>query len=85
MTECASLHALACPGEEWAERREQWRNTTAGRRDKRGSPVEPQAIGMAWVLACQSVGARAAPSVLNNAIKDIFGTVGGFAGLETRL
>ncbi|MEA2855256.1 MAG: hypothetical protein QOE02_5288, partial [Rhodospirillaceae bacterium] len=36
-------------------------NTTAGRRDKRGSPVEPQAIGMAWVLPCRSVGARAAP------------------------
>jgi hypothetical protein len=60
-------------------------NTTAGRRDKRGSPVEPQAIDMAWVPACRSVGARAAPYVLNNAIKDIFGTVGGFAGLETRL
>ena len=49
--------------------------TTAGRRDKRGSPVEPQAIGMAWVLACQSVGARAAPCILTSAIKGIFGTV----------
>jgi hypothetical protein len=50
-------------------------NTTAGRRDKRGSPVEPQAIGMAWVLACRSVGARAAPCILTNAIKGVFGTV----------
>ncbi len=33
--------------------------TTAGRRDKRGSPVKPQAIDMAWVPACRSVGARA--------------------------
>jgi hypothetical protein len=58
--------------------------TTAGRRDKRGSPVEPQAIDMAWVLACRSVGARAAPSVFNNGIKTIFGTVGAFARLERR-
>jgi hypothetical protein len=84
MTECASSHALVCPRDEWAETRGQWGNTTAGRRDKRGSPVEPQAIGMAWVLACRSVGARAAPCVLNNAIKDILGTVDAFAQLETR-
>ena len=53
-----------------------------GRRDKRGSPVEPQAIDMAWVLACRSVEARAAPSVFNNAIRTIFGTVGIFARSE---
>jgi hypothetical protein len=34
MTECASSHVLACPGEEWAETRGQWGNTTAGRQDK---------------------------------------------------
>ena len=85
MSQCASWHALARTGEEWAERREQWGGTTAGRRDKRGSPVEPQAIDMAWVLACRSVGARAAPYVLINAIKGIFGTVGAFARLEARL
>ena len=56
--------------------------TTAGRRDKRGSPVEPQAIDMAWVRACRSVGARAAPWIFNNAIKTVFGTVGDFARLE---
>ncbi len=50
----------------------------AGRLDKRGSPVEPQAIGMAWVLACRSVGARAAPSNFTNAIKGVFGTVRAF-------
>ena len=59
-------------------------NTTAGRRDKRGSPAEPQAIGMAWVLPCRSVGARAAPCVLTNAIREIFGTVGAFAHFEAR-
>jgi hypothetical protein len=55
-----------------------------GRRDKRGSPVELQAIGMAWVLACRSVGARAAPCILSNAIRGIFGTVGAFTPLEAR-
>ena len=84
MTECASWHALVFAGEEWAERRGQWGGTTAGRRDKRGSPVEPQAIDMAWVLACRSVGARAAPCVLINAIKDIFGTAGALAPFEAR-
>jgi hypothetical protein len=58
--------------------------TTAGRRDKRGSPVEPQAIDMAWVPACRSVGARAAPCVLNNAIKDIFSTIAALAPFEVR-
>jgi hypothetical protein len=58
--------------------------TTAGRRDKRGSPAEPQAIDMAWVPACQSVGVRAALRVLINAIKDIFGTAGALAPFEAR-
>jgi hypothetical protein len=58
--------------------------TTAGRRDKRGSPVAPQAIGMAWVLPCRSVGARAAPCILSNAIKNIFGTESIFALFEAR-
>jgi hypothetical protein len=84
MTECASWHALVCSGEEWAERRWRWAGTTAGRRDKRGSPVDPQAIGMAWVLPCRSVGARAAPCIFSNAIKDIFGTVSALAPLEAR-
>ncbi len=53
-------------------------NARLGRRDKRGSPVEPQAIGMAWVLACRSVGSRATPCILTNAIKGIFGTMCAF-------
>lgn len=84
MSECASSRALASPGGDWAERWGQRGGTTAGRRDKRGSPVEPQAIGMAWVLACRSVGARAAPCVLTNAINNSFGTVGAFALFEAR-
>lgn len=53
-----------------------------GRRDKRGSPVEPQAIDMAWVLACRSVGARAARWILANAIEGVFGTVCAFVRWE---
>ena len=84
MIERANWHAVAYVGDEWAERRAQWAGTTSGRRDKRGSPVDPQAIGMAWVLPCRSVGARAAPRILSNAIKDIFGTVGSLALFEAR-
>lgn len=84
MTKFACSQAMACFSEHLAEGREQWAGTTAGRRDKRVSPVEPQAIGMAWVPACRSVGARAAPCVFNNAIKSIFGTLGAFARLERR-
>lgn len=56
--------------------------TRLRRRDKRGSPVEPQAIGMAWVLACRSVEARAAPCILTSSIKGVFGTMYDFDRLE---
>lgn len=56
-----------------------------GRRDKRGSPVEPQAIDLAWVLACRSVGARAAPKIFARRFKHVFGTVGAAAFFEARL
>ena len=59
-----------------------WETTTAGRRDKRGSPLEPQAIDMAWVPACRSVGARAAPEIFPRRFKHVFGTVGGVAAFE---
>lgn len=62
--------------------RENTRTRRAGRRDKRGSPVGPQAIDMAWVLACRSVGARAAPCVFMNAINDNVGTLAAFDGPE---
>lgn len=62
-----------------------WGSATEGRRDKRGSPGEPQATGVAWVLACRLVGARAAYCILNNANKDNLGTAGAFARLEGRL
>ena len=39
MSECASSHTLARPGEEWAERRAQWGGTTAGRLFKSGFEI----------------------------------------------
>ena len=69
---------VTCFSELFAEERSQWGGTTAGRRDKRGSPIEPQAIVMTWVLACRSVGARAAPCILANTIKGFFGTACAF-------
>lgn len=85
MTRSADSQAMACFSEQSAEGREQLPNSTAGRRDKRGSPVEPQAIDMAWVPACWSVGARAAPCSLTNAIKGVFGTVYAFDRWEALL
>ena len=82
MTECSSWHALARSGEEWAEVREQWGGTTAGRRDKSGSPVEPQAIGMAWVRPCRSVGVRAVPDAFAKEFKNVFGTAPHSAPVE---
>jgi hypothetical protein len=60
-------------------------HTTAGRRDKSGSPLEPQAIGMAWVRACRSVGARAAPDAFANEFNCVFGTAHDFISAENLL
>jgi hypothetical protein len=62
----------------------QWErgDTSHGWRDKSGSPVEPQAIGMAWVRPCRSVGARAAPEAFANEFKRVFGTALLFAPAE---
>ncbi|SDO65806.1 hypothetical protein SAMN05444050_4679 [Afipia sp. GAS231] len=43
MTECASWHALAFAGEEWAEGREQWGGTTTGLPPVIGLAVEKPA------------------------------------------
>lgn len=54
-----------------------WREGTTGRgQDKRASPVEPQAIEMAWVLACRSVVGSAADRVFPNVYNRVFGTTG---------
>lgn len=49
---------------------------TNRRRDKRGSPVGPQAIEMAGVPACRSVGARAAIGTFPNDFNAVSGTTG---------
>ena len=82
MTGFAVWRAIACSGIKAAGRRGQRGNTTAGRRDKSGSPVEPQAIGMAWVRPCRSVGARAAPEAFANEFKRVFDTALLFAPAE---
>jgi len=56
--------------EEWA----QLESTTEGGRDKRGTPVEPQAIEMTWVLACRSVGPRAAITDCASEFNTVCGT-----------
>jgi hypothetical protein len=78
MTGCAVWSIIACSGIGSWERG----NTTAGRRDKSGSPLEPQAIGMAWVRACLSVGARAAPCVFANEFNRVFSTAAHSAFVE---
>jgi len=61
MSECASSHALARPGEEWAERRAQWGGTTAARLFKSGFEIpvhgdsHPVAESGAW---CNDLGGR---------------------------
>lgn len=85
MSGFAAWRAMACSRVEWPGRGEQQGSTTAGRRDKSGSPREPQAIGMAWVRPCRSVGARAAPDAFFNEFKNVFGTVRDFMFAERLL
>ena len=54
------------------------RKSDARRQDKKGSLPDGQAIGMAWLPASRSVGARAALKQFANAIKLISGTVHDF-------
>lgn len=82
MTGCVVWRSMACSGIEWLGRREQQRGTTAGRRDKSASPLEPQAIGMAWVRPCRSVGARAAPDAFAKEFNGVFGTAPHSAWVE---
>lgn len=65
--------AWDCGG--WRELREWQGNTTLGRQDKRGSPVVSQAIEMAWLPACLTVGARAVLEDFVNDFKVVSGTV----------
>ena len=75
MTNFAGSREPARNGERWWDL-EEWRgNTSLGRQDKRGWPVESQAIDMAWLPACLSVGARAAHEDFVKDFNVVSGTV----------
>ena len=59
-------------------RKEQRKHDRLRGQDKSGSPAEHQAIEMAGVPACRSVGARAAPGQFSNGFNVAFGTIAGF-------
>lgn len=75
MTSFAGSREPAWNGGGWRELQERRGNTNLGRQDKRGSPVVSQAIDMARLPACLSVGARAAPEDFGNVFKVVSGTV----------
>jgi hypothetical protein len=64
MTMSASWRRLSYFRKALSEIRVERESTTEGRRDKRGTPHEPQVIEMTWVPACRSVGPRAATNEL---------------------
>lgn len=74
MTEIASFRTLSHRSVVRCGKRFGLGATGRRRRDKSGSPVAIQAIGMACLSACRSVGSRAAPAEFRNVIKGIFGT-----------
>jgi hypothetical protein len=75
MTSFAGSRGPAWSGEGRTALREWQGNKSLGRQDKRGSPVVSQAIDMAWLPACLSVGARAALEDFVNDFKVVSGTV----------
>jgi hypothetical protein len=79
MTRRAIRRAVAVPRMIGRQGCRQSGGPTGSWQDKRGSPSEPQAIAMAWVRACLSVGARAARKLFFNWIKRNRGTAGALA------
>lgn len=82
MTKSASWRRLACIRKDLMEMRAERESTTEGRRDKRGTPREPQVIEMTWVPACRSVGPRAAANVLSCDFNAVRGTAAEFRDEE---
>lgn len=74
MSAIASWRDMACIRKAWAGEYGERKTTTDRRRDKRGSPVEPQAIEMAWVPASRSVGVRAVIDDFSKDFRDVLGT-----------
>lgn len=74
MTGFACLRALAISSVENRGGQGWLNSTTEGGQDKRGSPVVIQAIDMACLPACRSVGARAALDSLCKDFNAVLGT-----------
>jgi hypothetical protein len=74
MSRIAPFRALACHVVPWWGKR--WELGAKGRRrqDKSGSPVDRQAIDMACLSPCRSVGSRAAIKNFANDSNAVFGT-----------
>jgi hypothetical protein len=75
MTLIALFRALAHPRAWWRGNGTSAESTGRRRQDKSGSPVDRQAIGMACLSPCRSVGSRAAPKTFANNINAFFGTM----------
>jgi hypothetical protein len=76
MTLIALFRALTHPRAWWRGNGTSAESTGRRRQDKSGSPVVIQAIDMAWLSWCRSVGSRAAPGEFRHVIKGLFGTHG---------
>lgn len=69
-----SSRGVSCSSVAWGTTGREAGNPTEGWQDKRGSPVVSQAIDMAWLPACLSVGWRAAIESFRKNFNDVFGT-----------
>lgn len=76
MTTIELQRDMSGTGEGWAGKRGVRETTTNRRRDKKGTPDRPQAIGMACVLPCRSVVGGAASSDFVKDFKAVSGTMG---------
>jgi hypothetical protein len=74
MSRIAPFRALACHVVPWWGKRRELGAKGRRRQDKSGSPVASQAIDMAWLSWCRTVGSRAAIKDFFNNINAIFGT-----------
>lgn len=75
MSVVSSYRSVAGSRVRWSTLRRETRRTTARWQDKRGSPVVIQAIDMAWLSACLSVGSRAATEEFSKDFNAVSGTV----------
>src|SRR3546814_12598702 len=76
MSAVPSCRSVAGNSVEWGTSRLETGKTTERWQDKRGSPVVIQAIEMACLSACLSVGSRAAIEEFSINLNGVSGTVG---------